>query len=69
MIDVRFAGFELHNVIHNVGIDARPKRRINGHMIGGADATFGGARWSGHSSEDDPEGVLACMVLKAVHEG
>ncbi len=42
---------------------------INSHMIGGADAPFGGVQWSGHGSEDGPEGVKACMVLKAVHEG
>jgi succinate-semialdehyde dehydrogenase/glutarate-semialdehyde dehydrogenase len=42
---------------------------INSHMIGGADAPFGGVKWSGHGSEDGPEGVRACMVLKAVHEG
>jgi succinate-semialdehyde dehydrogenase/glutarate-semialdehyde dehydrogenase len=42
---------------------------INSHMIGGADAPFGGVKWSGHGSEDGPEGLLACMVLKAVHEG
>jgi succinate-semialdehyde dehydrogenase/glutarate-semialdehyde dehydrogenase len=42
---------------------------INSHMIGGADAPFGGVKWSGHGSEDGPEGVTACMVLKAVHEG
>ncbi|GAA0271066.1 NAD-dependent succinate-semialdehyde dehydrogenase [Alteraurantiacibacter aestuarii] len=42
---------------------------INSHMIGGADAPFGGVGWSGHGSEDGPEGVLACMVTKAVHEG
>ena len=42
---------------------------INTHMIGGADAPFGGVKWSGHGSEDGPEGVLACMVTKAVHEG
>ncbi len=42
---------------------------INTTMIGGADAPFGGVKWSGHGSEDGPEGVLACMVLKAVHEG
>ncbi len=42
---------------------------INSHMIGGADAPFGGVKWSGHGSEDGPEGVKACMVLKAVHEG
>lgn len=42
---------------------------INTTMIGGADSPFGGVRWSGHGSEDGPEGVLACMVTKAVHEG
>ncbi len=42
---------------------------INTNMIGGADAPFGGVRWSGHGAEDGPEGVLACMVIKAVHEG
>ncbi len=42
---------------------------INSHMIGGADSPFGGVQWSGHGSEDGPEGVKACMVLKAVHEG
>jgi len=42
---------------------------INSHMIGGADAPFGGVKWSGHGSEDGPEGVRACMVLKSVHEG
>ncbi|MCB2066847.1 MAG: NAD-dependent succinate-semialdehyde dehydrogenase [Erythrobacter sp.] len=42
---------------------------INSHMIGGADAPFGGVQWSGHGSEDGPEGVKACMVVKAVHEG
>jgi succinate-semialdehyde dehydrogenase/glutarate-semialdehyde dehydrogenase len=42
---------------------------INTTMIGGADAPFGGVRWSGHGSEDGPEGVEACLVLKAVHEG
>jgi len=60
--------------------DARRQRRlaaeietgmlgINSHMIGGADSPFGGVKWSGHGSEDGPEGVLACMVTKAVHEG
>jgi succinate-semialdehyde dehydrogenase/glutarate-semialdehyde dehydrogenase len=42
---------------------------INTTMIGGSDAPFGGVKWSGHGSEDGPEGVLACMVTKAVHEG
>lgn len=42
---------------------------LNSTMIGGADSPFGGVKWSGHGSEDGPEGVLACMVTKAVHEG
>jgi succinate-semialdehyde dehydrogenase / glutarate-semialdehyde dehydrogenase len=42
---------------------------VNTTMIGGADAPFGGVKWSGHGSEDGPEGLLACMVTKAVHEG
>ena len=42
---------------------------INTHMIGGADSPFGGVKWSGHGSEDGPEGVRACIVTKAVHEG
>ena len=42
---------------------------INTPMIGGADAPFGGVKWSGHGAEDGPEGVHACLVLKAVHEG
>jgi methylenetetrahydrofolate reductase (NADPH) len=42
---------------------------INTNMIAGADSPFGGVRWSGHGAEDGPEGVLACMVAKAVHEG
>lgn len=60
--------------------DARRQRRlaravetgmlgINTAMIGGADAPFGGVKWSGHGSEDGPEGVEACLVIKAVHEG
>ncbi|MCI4591849.1 NAD-dependent succinate-semialdehyde dehydrogenase [Sphingobium sp. BYY-5] len=42
---------------------------INTAMIGGADAPFGGVKWSGHGAEDGPEGVEACLVTKAVHEG
>ncbi|WP_171955349.1 NAD-dependent succinate-semialdehyde dehydrogenase [Novosphingobium sp. NDB2Meth1] len=42
---------------------------INTNMIAGADSPFGGVRWSGHGAEDGPEGVQACMVTKAVHEG
>jgi succinate-semialdehyde dehydrogenase/glutarate-semialdehyde dehydrogenase len=42
---------------------------INTTMIGGADSPFGGVKWSGHGAEDGPEGVEACLVTKAVHEG
>ena len=60
--------------------DARRQRRlmrdvetgmlgINTSMIGGADAPFGGVKWSGHGHEDGPEGLHACLVAKAVHEG
>lgn len=42
---------------------------INTNVIGSADSPFGGVKWSGHGSEDGPEGLLACMVTKAVHEG
>ncbi|OJU17876.1 MULTISPECIES: NAD-dependent succinate-semialdehyde dehydrogenase [unclassified Sphingomonas] len=42
---------------------------INTTMIGGADSPFGGVKWSGHGAEDGPEGVTACLVTKAVHEG
>jgi succinate-semialdehyde dehydrogenase/glutarate-semialdehyde dehydrogenase len=60
--------------------DARRQRRlarevetgmfcINTTMLGGPDTPFGGVKWSGHGHEDGPEGVMACMVLKTVHEG
>ncbi len=42
---------------------------VNTTMLGGGDSPFGGVRWSGHGHDDGPEGVMACMVLKAVHEG
>jgi succinate-semialdehyde dehydrogenase / glutarate-semialdehyde dehydrogenase len=42
---------------------------VNTVMLGGPDTPFGGVKWSGHGSEDGPEGVMACMVLKTVHEG
>lgn len=42
---------------------------LNTTMIGGSDSPFGGVKWSGHGSEDGPEGVMACLVTKAVHEG
>ena len=41
---------------------------VNTSMIGGADAPFGGVKWSGHGSEDGPEGVQACLITKAIHE-
>jgi succinate-semialdehyde dehydrogenase/glutarate-semialdehyde dehydrogenase len=41
---------------------------INTPAIGGADAPFGGVKWSGHGHEDGPEGVHACLVVKAIHE-
>ncbi len=42
---------------------------INTAAIAGPDTPFGGVKWSGHGSEDGPEGVQACLVTKAVHEG
>ncbi len=42
---------------------------LNTTVIGGADAPFGGVKWSGHGHEDGPEGLAACLVTKAVHEG
>jgi succinate-semialdehyde dehydrogenase / glutarate-semialdehyde dehydrogenase len=42
---------------------------VNTVMLGGADTPFGGVKWSGHGHEDGPEGLMACMVLKTVHEG
>jgi len=41
---------------------------INTTMIGGPDSPFGGVKWSGHGHEDGPEGLMACLVTKAVHE-
>jgi succinate-semialdehyde dehydrogenase / glutarate-semialdehyde dehydrogenase len=42
---------------------------INTTMVGGSDSPFGGVKWSGHGSDDGPEGLLSHMVIKAVHEG
>ena len=42
---------------------------MNTTMIGAADSPFGGVKWSGHGHEDGPEGLAACLVTKAVHEG
>ena len=41
---------------------------VNTIMLAGPDAPFGGVKWSGHGHEDGPEGVMACLVLKTVHE-
>ena len=41
---------------------------INTTMIGGADSPFGGVKDSGHGSEDGPEGLEACLVLKSIHQ-
>ena len=42
---------------------------LNTAMIAGADAPFGGVKWSGHGAEDGPEGLHACLVTRTVHEG
>jgi succinate-semialdehyde dehydrogenase/glutarate-semialdehyde dehydrogenase len=42
---------------------------INGGAIAAPDSPFGGMKWSGHGSEDGPEGLAACLVTKAIHEG
>ncbi len=42
---------------------------INTTIMAGADAPFGGVKWSGHGHEDGPEGLMACLVVKTVHEG
>ena len=42
---------------------------VNTTTLGGPDAPFGGVKWSGHGHENGPEGVMACLVLKTVHEG
>lgn len=42
---------------------------INTGGVSTVDAPFGGVKWSGYGSEDGREGVMACMVPKAIHEG
>ena len=39
---------------------------VNNVQIAGADSPFGGVKESGHGSEDGPEGVAACQVIKAI---
>jgi succinate-semialdehyde dehydrogenase/glutarate-semialdehyde dehydrogenase len=42
---------------------------INTALLVRPDAPFGGVKWSGHGHEDGMEGLHACLVTKAVHEG
>jgi len=42
---------------------------VNGSTVSTVDAPFGGVKWSGHGHEDGPEGLMACMVTKVIHEG
>jgi succinate-semialdehyde dehydrogenase / glutarate-semialdehyde dehydrogenase len=39
---------------------------VNTVAIAGADSPFGGIKESGHGSEDGPEGVEACQVIKVI---
>lgn len=41
---------------------------INQVMMAAPDAPFGGVKESGFGSEDGPEGVQACLVLKSIHQ-
>jgi len=41
---------------------------VNAMMVAGADAPFGGVKWSGHGHEDGTEGLEACLVTKVIHE-
>ena len=38
----------------------------NTTAIAAADSPFGGVKDSGHGSEDGPEGVEACQVIKSI---
>ncbi len=42
---------------------------INAVMVAAPDAPFGGVKESGHGAEDGPEGLEACLVTKAIHQG
>jgi succinate-semialdehyde dehydrogenase/glutarate-semialdehyde dehydrogenase len=42
---------------------------INIASVGSADSPFGGVKESGFGSEDGLEGVEACMITKAIHQG
>jgi succinate-semialdehyde dehydrogenase/glutarate-semialdehyde dehydrogenase len=41
---------------------------INTVAMSSPDAPFGGVKDSGHGSEDGPEGLEACMVIKTIHQ-
>jgi len=41
---------------------------INTTGLAAADAPFGGVKQSGHGAEDGPEGLMACMVTKTIHQ-
>jgi len=41
---------------------------VNTVAIAGADSPFGGVKDSGHGSEDGPEGVEVCQVLKVISQ-
>jgi len=42
---------------------------LNTAMVAAADSPFGGVKESGHGAEDGPEGLDACLVTKAIHQG
>lgn len=42
---------------------------INTQTVSPGDAPFGGVKHSGHGLEDGPDGLMAYMVTKAVHQG
>lgn len=41
---------------------------INTTGLAAADAPFGGVKQSGHGAEDGPEGLMACLVTKTIHQ-
>ena len=41
---------------------------INTTGLASADAPFGGVKQSGHGAEDGPEGLMACLVTKTIHQ-
>jgi succinate-semialdehyde dehydrogenase/glutarate-semialdehyde dehydrogenase len=41
---------------------------INTTQVAAPDSPFGGVKESGHGSEDGPEGLEACMVVKSIHQ-